>query len=274
MIRFPFVIALFLIITGFIQDDGPEVYSPVRNESFSRGEVLEFKMTYGFFTVGKGSAKVHPNYFKFNNRDCFKVDVYAKTVGFIDWVADVDDYWGAYIDTLALVPHQFYRKIREGSYRKDEWTYFDHVNKKIQVKTLDKKTGKLKEPKYYEAPKQQQVRDMIAGFLYLRTLDFSTIKKGDTLNITGFFEDEFYSLNVVYHGKDVVKTKAGKFRAIKLVPVMPDNKLFDGENSITAWFSDDKNRIPVKIDAQMFIGSAGVELTSYSGLRNPINREK
>ena len=55
---------------------------------------------------------------------------------------------------------------------------------------------------------------------------------------------------------------------------MPKNKVFEGENSITAYFSDDKNRIPVKIDAQMFIGSAGVELTNYSGLKNPLNLVK
>jgi hypothetical protein len=52
---------------------------------------------------------------------------------------------------------------------------------------------------------------------------------------------------------------------------MPDNKLFAGENSITTWFSDDKNRIPLKVSANMFIGSAGVELISYKGLRNPVN---
>src|SRR5690606_29263056 len=147
MRRFPLAIALVFVLAGFVTHDEPEVYSKVKNESFTVGEVLEFKMTYGFFTVGKGSAKVHPNYFRYANRQCYKVDVYAKTVGLIDWVADVDDYWGAYIDTMALVPHQFYRKIREGSYKKDEWTYFDHVNRQIQVKTLDNKTGKLKEPK-------------------------------------------------------------------------------------------------------------------------------
>jgi hypothetical protein len=27
----------------------------------------------------------------------------------------------------------------------------------------------------------------------------------------------------------------------------------------------------LKIDARMFIGTAGVELTSYSGLKNPLN---
>src|SRR5690606_40158319 len=98
--------------------------------------------------------------------------------------------------------------------------------------------------------------------LYLRTMDLSKTRPGDTLMIKGFFEDTFYSLPVIYKGKDVVKTKAGKIRAIKIVPVMPKNKVFDGENSVTAWFSDDRNRIHLKINAVMFIGSAGVELTS------------
>lgn len=273
MRRLPFAILLFLVICGFVRDEGSDIYAPVRNDSFGRGEVLDFKMNYSIFTVGKGSARIHPNYFKFNSRDCFKVDVSAKTVGLIDWVADVDDYFGAYIDTAALLPHQFSRKIREGSYKKDEWTYFDHANKKIQVKTLDNKTGKMKDPMFYDAP-QHQVRDMIGGFLFLRAMDLSKTRKGDTLAVSGFFEDEFYRLRLIYLGKDITKSKAGKFRTIKLMPLIPKNKIFDGENSVTTWFSDDKNRIPVKIDVQMFIGSAGVELTNYSGLKNPVNLVK
>src|SRR5687768_14123330 len=136
-----------------------DIYPVVHNGSFSKGELLEYKMSYGFFTVGKGSTRIDKQYFKVNNRDCFKVDVFGKTVGMVDWVADVDDQWGAYIDTAALVPHVSYRKIREGRYRKDEQTYFDHENKKIHVKVADKKTGKFKEPKIYDAP--AHVRDMI-----------------------------------------------------------------------------------------------------------------
>ncbi len=260
--------ALFLL-SGFLKED--RVYPPVKNESFMRGEVINFKMTYGFINVGKGSVNIDSRYHKINNRDCFKIDVYGRTVGIVDWVADVDDRWGAYIDTAALVPHQFYRFIREGKYRKDEWTNFDHINRKIEVKTLDKKTGKLKEPNYFDAP--AQVRDMVAGFLYLRNMDLSRIKIGDTISVKGFFEDEFYNFKIVYRGKETIKVKAGKIRTIVFKPVMPKNKVFDGENSVTAWFSDDKNRIPVKIDANMFIGSAGVELTDYSNLKNPLNVE-
>lgn len=270
--KFVFGFLFLLLFSGFTQDEGADIYPLIRNESFKKGEVIRFKMTYGIFTVGKGSAQIHSNTFNVNDRNCFKVDVYGKTVGMVDWVADVDDQWGAYIDTAALVPHVFYRKIREGNYKKDEQTLFNHVTKKIEVKTVDNNTGKFKESKFYDAP--PQVRDMVAGFLWLRTLDLSKTKIGDTITVKGFFEDEFYKFKILYNGKRVVKTKVGKINALEFVPVMPKNKIFDGENSITAWFSDDKNRIPVKINANMFIGSAGVELTEYSGLRNPLNLAK
>lgn len=268
MHRLPFYLFLFALLSGFVTENN-EIYPPVKNESFTRGEVIHFKMTYGIFTVGKGSVTIHPRYHKVNDRDCFKIDVYGKTVGMVDWVADVDDRWGAYIDTVALLPHQFYRFIREGRYKKDEWTNFDHENRKIEVKTLDNKTGKLKEPKYYDAP--AHVRDMVAGFLYLRNMNLSKTKVGDTISVKGFFEDEFYNFRIIYSGKQTIRVKAGKIRTLVFTPVMPKNKVFDGENSVTAWFSDDKNRIPVKINAEMFIGSAGVELTEYSGLKSPLN---
>lgn len=260
-----------LLCCGFVSESQEEVYPFVRNESFKKGEVIEFKMTYGFFTVGKGSARIDNQYHKINDRYCFKVDVAGKTVGMVDWVADIDDKWGAYIDTAALIPHQFYRKIREGRYKKDEWTNFDQKNQKIEVKSTAK-DGKMKEPKYYDAP--EHVRDMIGGFLYLRIMDFSKLQKNDTITVAGFFEDEFYKLKIIYRGKETVKLKIGKVRALVFTPLMPKNKLFDGENSITAYFSDDKNRIPLKIDAKMFVGSAGVELTGYSGLKNPLNKVK
>jgi len=264
-------LVISFIFSGFTSDR-KEIYPAVKNESFGKGEVLEYKMSYGIFTVGKGSTRIDKQYHRVNNRDCFKIDVFGRTVGMVDWVADVNDQWGSYIDTAALVPHVSYRKIREGKYKKDEIITFDHPNGKIEAKVFNHKTGKFKEPKHYDAP--VHVRDMISGFMYLRTQDLSKVKVGDTVTISAFFEDTFYKLKVIYKGKDVVKTKAGKIRALVFKPHMPENSLFDGKDSITAWFSDDKNRIPIKVSANMFIGSAGVELTAYHGLRNPLNLVK
>lgn len=242
------------------------------NDSFQPGEVLNFKMSYGIFSIGKGTAAISNKYFDFNDRGCYKIDVFGETTGLLSLVTDVNDHFGSYIDTTSLLPEQFYRFIREGHYKKDEWTDFDHRNDKITVRVLDNKTGKMKDPKFYDLPSDKGVWDLIGGFLYFRTIDFGKVHKGDTITVRTFFEDEFYNLRVIYKGTDVVRIKPGKFRAIVLQPIMPPNKLFDGENSITVWFSDDKNRIPLKINAEMFIGSAGVELTDYSGLRNPVSK--
>jgi hypothetical protein len=267
MVRFLQVILFAFLAFGFAPEKD-EIYPYVKNDSFKRGEYIKYKLTYGIFTVGKGHAQIESNYRIMNGRPCFRVDAYGNTVGMLSWVTDVDDHWGAYIDTASILPEMSFRIIREGRYKLDEYTYFNHHQRKVAVRVVDKETGKFKDPKEYET--NLHTRDMIAGFLFLRTLDFSQLKKGDTVMIKGFFEDTFYKQPIVFHGRSTIKMKFGKVRALKFKPVMPDNKLFDGENSITAWFSDDRNRIPLRIDAEMFIGSAGVELTDYGNLKHPL----
>lgn len=269
MIRCGLALLSFIILAGFAGGSRSDVYAPVKNESFHLGEKLEFKMTYGIFTVGRGITNIDHQKYTVNGRDCYKVQVSGETVGFVNWVKDIDNEYGAYIDTAALVPHRFYRNLREGSYRKNEITWFDHEAKKVSVKVADKETGVFGEPKVYDAP--AQVRDLIGGFLYLRAMDLSRVKVNDTISVTAFLQDEFYRLPIVYKGKKTVKTKLGRIRTLAFKPLMPQNKIFNGKNSITAYFSDDKNRIPVKVEAEMFIGSAGVELADYSGLRHPLN---
>jgi hypothetical protein len=134
------------------------------------------------------------------------------------------------------------------------------------VQIADKKTGVFGEPKVYTTP--DQVRDVVAGFMYLRVIDFSKYKKTDTLTVSGFFEDKAYSFKIIYFGIEAVKVDLGKIACYKLVPIMPDNQLFRGENSVTAWISADKNQIPVKVEAKMFVGHAVTELVGFKGLKN------
>ncbi len=259
---------LLIVILASFSGEMRQDFTPIKNTSFGTGEVLEYRVNFGFFTVGKASTVVEKRVININTRPCYKVDAYGETLGFVSWITKVNDQWGAYIDTAAFVTHVSYRKIKEGNYRKDELINYDHDKLQAEVKVMDQKTGIYGDPKIYKTP--ANVRDLVGGFLFLRVIDFSKYKKGDTLAISGFFEDTPYILNIIYGGKEKVDTKIGIIPCHKLIPIMPDNKLFDGENSITCWLSDDKNKIPVKIQAKMFIGSTGVELISFSGLRNQL----
>ncbi len=267
MVRSIFMVLLFIGLVAFAYVENND-YPVILNTSFGKGEEITYRVNFGIFTVGSASTKVDPKIYSINARPCYKVDAFGTTSGMVSWLTKVDDQWGAYIDTAALVTHVSYRKLKEGRYRKDEITTFDHDKNKAAVKVMDKVTGVYREPKIYDTP--DNVRDLVSGFLYLRLIQFDTLQKGDTVVVSGFLEDTAYNLKIIFAGKEVLKTKIGKIPCVKIVPIMPDNKLFDGENSISCWFSDDKNRIPVKIQAKMFIGSTGIEMVGFRGLRNQL----
>jgi len=260
-------VILITLLSSFLTDSQKPL--PVtKNTSFTAGEELEYRVNFGFFTVGKAITRIDQKVYTINSRPCFKVDAWGETSDWISWVTRVKDNWGAYLDTVSLNSQVAYRKIREGRYKKDEITNYDHVKHVAEVKVMNQQTQVFEKVQDYPIP--ENAKDMVSGFMLLRVIDFSRLKVGDTLQIESFFEDTSYSFRIIYQGKENVKTKVGTVPCFKLVPIMPDNKLFDGENSITAWISNDKNKIPVKIQAKMFIGHTGLELVSFRGLRNQL----
>lgn len=259
-------LGVLISLCGFlaIQEQIP---AAVRNISYGVGEELEYRVHFGIFTVGRGITVIDKKYHSVNSRTCYKVDAYGETSDWISWIAKVNDNWGAYIDTTTLLTHMAYRKLREGKYSRDEEVNFDHEKQKVEVKVKNRDTGKV-DSKIYDVP--PNAKDLVAGFLYLRVIDFTNVAIGDTISISGFLEDASYNLKIVYRGKEVLKTRIGKIQCLRLSPVMPKNSIFDGENSVLCWISDDLNRIPVKIQAKMFIGNTGLELIRFRGLRNPL----
>ncbi len=266
MRRIFFGLTIVLLFSGFLIRQKKE--TPItRNYSYGAGEELEYRVHFGMFTVGKAITRVDKNFHTVNSRICYKVDAFGETSDWISWVAKVDDNWGAFIDTTTLLTHVGYRKLREGKYRRDEQVIFDHTKQKVEVKVKNKDTGVL-ESKTYDVP--PNAKDLVAGFLFLRIIDFKKVAVGDTINISGFLEDASYNLSIIYTGKEVLNTRIGKIPCLRLRPVMPTNSMFDGENSVLCWISDDLNRVPVKLQAKMFIGNTGLELTHFRGLRNPL----
>lgn len=266
-------VVLVITLSSFLSvaDLGVDRTPVSKSNSFGKGEQLNYKVNFGIFTVGKATTRIDQKVFHINQRPCYKIDAFGETSEWISWVTRVKDNWGAYLDTANMSTHVSYRKIREGKYKLDELSNFDHKNGKVVVKELDQESGVYGNAKEYEIPKN--AKDLVGGFMLLRQIDFRKVHKGDTVTIGGFFEDTSYFLKVMYKGKETITTKLGKIPCHVLVPVMPDNKLFDGENSITCWISDDLNKIPVKIQAKMFIGHTGVELESFRGLKNQLKVE-
>lgn len=242
-------------------------YRNLKNTHYERGERLFYRAHYGFVNAGYGEVRISDKLYKVNNRICFQMETKGKSSGSFDFFIRVRDTWRSYIDTSAILPQKFFRHIEEGKYRKTEEVFYNHSVNDLRV--VDKKR---KIDKNYKVP--ANIQDLVSGFYFLRNHDMKGIKMNDTIYIPAFLENEIYDLKLVYRGKGVVKNKLGKFNALKLTPIMPDNSLFDGEESIRVWISDDKNKIPLKIEADMFIGAVELDLEEMEGLKHPVNKVK
>lgn len=243
--------------------------SAIEKHSFTRGEELNYQINFGFLKAGEAKMTIEDRLYQVKGNPCFKIDFYGKTTGAASWIADVDDNWGAYVDAVDLKPHISYRNIHENNYRKKEVAEFNHNKNLIHYKDLNVHTGEVKSSEVIQAT--NDIFDIICGMAYLRNYDMNSMAIGDTLKLDAFMEDTIYNFRIVYYGKDKVKTKAGDFRAHVLRPIMPENKLFSGNQPITVWFSDDANQIPVRMDADFVIGKGKCMLSDYHNLKNELN---
>jgi len=253
---------LILSLTGISQPSAMEVKNPL---PFQLGENLEYKLAYGWFTVGKAQLSISPEKLNYSGEDCYKVDISGKTAGLLGVFAKVDDLWGAYVNQKDLLPLYAYSDINEGKYQRKDKILFDHETGKIQVDKIRKQ--KTRPTKYYDIKEMAQVFDLISGYLYLRSVDYSKLNKGDTISIDAFYDEIFYDFKVVYKGTELLKTKVGDINSYKLMPIMPENEVFSGQTPVTAWLSADSNQLPLKIEADMWFGSAYCELVSYKNVR-------
>lgn len=238
------------------------------NFAFKSGEVLSYRLHYGFLNAGSATLKVDNTKHTIKEKSCFRVDVVGKSVGAFRAALKIDDFWRTYIDEQTLAPKKFFREIKEGNYYLKEDVFYYPTKVKV-LHTYKDKTTEVKE--YSTA---DGIHDIISAFYRIRNIDWNNKSKGDKITINAFLEDTKYDMEIEYKGKEKIRTKFGKVNAIKLAPIMPDNDLFKGEDAILFYISDDKNHIPLKVRAEMFVGAVELDIKAYSGLKHDLNKVK
>ncbi len=244
-----FIGSFILLISSFNLKEEKSV----SNFSFRAGEAFEYKVKFGFLTVGEALVDVSPHIFHINSRPCFKINILGKTSGLTN-IFRIRNEYRSYLDTNTITPHRFLMSLRENNYKKDQVVTFEQ-NKRLIVREEDKDSKQFKAP--------EEIYDVVSAYFFLRTINFNAYKPGEIFSKNVFFDDEIYDLKVKYAGKGKVKTKFGKIDVLKLNPILPPNKMFDGEDAIRIWVSDDKNHVPILIEVDFKIGSVSMELKSF-----------
>jgi hypothetical protein len=107
---------------------------------------------------------------------------------------------------------------------------------------------------------------------YARTLDFSSFEIDDTIPIPMMIDKQIYEgVFIRYAGKERIKSEDGTvYNCIKFRPLLIEGTIFEDGEYMDVFVTDDKNRIPVLIEAEILVGSIKAYLSTFKGLKYPI----
>jgi len=252
------LVFLLLIIVSFPLRAG-DGFCDIRNSAFNAGEQITLKV---FYTVvgayfGAGEATFNTTLEKVNGKPVYHIVGDGKSYPFYDNFFKVRDKYETYIDTATLQPYRFIRNVYEGGYKKYENVTFNKAT-----------NSAVTNQGVYKVP--ECVQDVLSAVYYSRNIDFNKVKVNDKINFSMFLDNEVYEMYIRYLGKETIKTKYGKFKAIKFKPLLIKGTIFEGGEKMTVWVSDDRNHIPVRIESPISVGSVKIDMISYRNLRYPL----
>ena len=100
-------------------------------------------------------------------------------------------------------------------------------------------------------------------------LKIDNLKIGDEVKVDMFFDEETYGFKLKYLGEEIINTEFGNIETLVFRPYVMAGRVFKEEESLTLWVSKDKNKLPLRIKADLAVGSLRADLEAFKGLKYP-----
>lgn len=240
---------------------GSTKISAQSESAYQDGEWFKFEMSYSnFLKAGEATLEVKESTLK--GKPVYHVVGKGWTTGAIKWFFKVKDRYESYIDQETGKPYKFIRDIDEGGHTKDIEILFDHEKKEALVNNKKHKTKTT-------VAIEENVQDMVSAFYYLRNnYETDSIEVDDVVELNMFFDKENYNFKLKFLGRETISTQFGKVKTLKFRPYVMAGRVFKEEESLTLWVSADDNKIPLKIKADLAVGSLQANLEAFKGLKH------
>ena len=242
---------LFIVLFGisnfiFSQSDLP----------YKLGEYASYTLHFGVITVGVADLEI-TECIQLDNSSVFHIVGKAKTASFFDWFFKVRDVYETFIDTSTLLPVMFKRDVNEGGYLINQIYQFNH----------DKGRFLTKDSSFSISTNTQ---DMLSAFFLARTFKKDGILKGKSFYVPIFMDEENFQLEIKYLSNEVIDTKWGKIDCMVFQPKMQEGRVFEHEEQLKIWITNDSNHLLLKVEAEIWAGTVRVVLDDYKKLKHPL----
>jgi Protein of unknown function (DUF3108) len=252
----------FVALTGFTEG-GPGGFRKVVNDAFQPGELLEYRVHYGSVTAGTAKLEVKKDPVMVKGRPCYHMVGQGISSKSFSLFFKVNDRYETFMDQESLMSWKFKRRIEEGSFHHYAEVEFDQEKHKAFERTAGQNHTVT-----YDVP--AYIQDVVSAFYFARTQDYTHAKPGDLTRFQNFIDHKVHDLDVAFLGREVIDVGGIKYRTVKLKPLVREGGIFQHEGDLYLWISDDANRIPVRVESGLVIGSVQVDLAKASNLRHPM----
>ncbi|MBE9469588.1 MAG: DUF3108 domain-containing protein [Bacteroidetes bacterium] len=246
-------------------------YSQCNNKvtAFTYGEKLTYSVYYNFSFLWLNAGEAHFDIYKkiYENRPVFYFKSFGKTINQYEWFYNVRDRYEAYSESDTLKSIFFHRKTSEGGYESNNKFFFNDEKNKIY--SIIQKTNK---PLTHDTLDYDACTfDVLTAVYYCRNIDYSKYQINDTIPISMIIDDEISNSHILYLGKEIIEKLNGeKYNCIKFSILLVKGSIFKGGEDMTIWVSDDRNKIPIIVEAKILVGSIKVILSDIQGEKHKI----
>lgn len=237
------------------------------------GETLHYRMSY--------KAKLFPNTevakvvmqtteSTLDGQPVYKVYGYGETAKAFNWILPVQDAYTIWIDPETLRTKRFDSDLHEGDYTFRSTYIFDWKNLNVHTRWQSRQR-----PEKFKTMKiSDQSMDAVSLYFNLRTVKDEEIKEGFAKDLEMVLEDTVRYLRFRFDGREVKKVRGlGKFNTLRFrckIATSTETAFRDGTEFVV-WISDDRNKVPLYIESPIKVGSVCAYLSSYEGLRYPMD---
>lgn len=230
----------------------PPVAKKERPVPFAPGEKLTYDISWSsYVTAGSATLTVvekKPSY----GSTAYYVVAEGRPSALLSKLYDLYYKADSLVDVYSLLPQRGSVFSKEGRRERMKTTLFNHQTNTAtyEVKTRTVVTRDMKVAPYSQDP--------LGSIYVLRAL---TLTAGDKFSIPICDAGEAFKVQVSVGAPETVKTGLGDIRAWKIVPTLPAEQA-KSTRRLTLWISDDARRLPVKMQAQLAVGSFDLTLKS------------
>ncbi|MFC3198790.1 DUF3108 domain-containing protein [Parapedobacter deserti] len=254
-------LALISVILGAVLVASSQPLPYLEESAFKAGEELHYRLRYGVISAAVGTLTVEDSKIKFSSPHTYHLSARGQTSKAFSVFYTVDNRYNSYIDSRTFLPHYYTENIREGNYRRTDIVRFDH-----RTRTVQGNKGTFKS-------ESAQTFDLLSAYYFSRNLDLTNVKPGQSFKMTYFLNDEIATLGIEYIGIENVKTPLGTLECLKFSPEITPGRIFKKDSRLYLWVTNDGNRIPVKAQVEILIGSVTLEIADARGLKYPLGQK-